>query len=216
MRTSFMTIAALVGASALTINAQTPQSKPQPTQQPPQQQQPRPTDPTRTTGDMTQRAGQANTPQMVTVTGCLKSEKDVPGRQPNAAERSGMGENYVLSGVKMATSSTTSGIGLAPMYQIEGIAAAELQKHLNHQVEITGTLTTGNAMGDRGASATGTTGSTGKPEGSTGKPMGSAGKPMDSTGKPMGSTGNQAGAHADLPELQATSLKMVAATCAAQ
>ena len=187
MRTRFMMMAALVGASALTIEAQTPQSRPQPPQ--------RPTEATRPTDD-TQRTGQ--TPQVITVTGCLKAQKDVPGREakgvagreakdvagrePNAANRTGVTEDYILTGVKMAQSSTTSGIGLAAMYQIEGIGEAELQKHLNHQVEITGSLSTGNAMGNRGASA---------------------------------APGSQASANADLPQLTATSVKMLAATCPA-
>lgn len=180
MRTSFLTIAAVVAASALTVGAQTPQP-----------QQPRTTG----TADTTQRAGQAGAAQAITVTGCLKAEKDVPGRRPNAAERAGVTDDYILTNVKMAQGSTTAGIGLAAMYEIEGIAEAELQKHLNHQVEVTGSLTTGNAMGNRGASA-GTTGATG------------------TTGTAR--SDNQAGANADLPELNATSLKMVAATCPAQ
>lgn len=171
MRTRFMMMAALVSASALTANAQTPQTRPQPPQ--------RPAETARPTDDA-QRTGQ--TPQVITVTGCLKAEKDVPGRRPNVAERAGVTEDYVLTSVKMAQSSATSGIGLAAMYEIEGIAEAELQKHLNHQVEITGSLSTGNAMGNRGASA---------------------------------APGSQASANADLPQLTATSVKMLAATCPA-
>jgi hypothetical protein len=168
-----MMMAALVGASALTINAQTPQSRPQQPQQRPEVARPT---------DDAQRTSQAATPQVITVTGCLKAEKDVPGRRPNVAERAGVTEDYILTSVKMAQSSATSGIGLAEMYEIEGIAEADLQKHLNHQVEITGSLSTGNAMGNRGASA---------------------------------APGSQASANADLPQLTATSVKMVAATCPA-
>jgi hypothetical protein len=199
-----MMMAALVGASALTINAQTPTAQSRP--EPQQQQQPR------TTGDTTQRAGQNANTQSVTVTGCLKAEKDVPGRRPNAAERAGVTDDYILTNVKMAQGSATSGIGLAAMYEIEGVAEAELQKHLNHQVEITGSLTTGNAMGNRGAAASGTTGATGTTgtAGTTGS-TGTAG----TTGAAR-SGGNQAGANADLPELRASSIKMVAATCTAQ
>jgi hypothetical protein len=168
-----MMMAALVGASALTINAQTPQSRPQQPQQRPDVARP---------ADDAQRTSQAGTPQVITVTGCLKAEKDVPGRRPNIAERAGVTEDYILTSVKMAQSSTTSGIGLAEMYEIEGLAEADLQKHLNHQVEITGSLATGNAMGNRGASA---------------------------------AAGSQASANADLPQLTATSVKMLAATCPA-
>ena len=33
-----------------------------------------------------------------------------------------------------------SGIGVSSKYEIEGIAEAELKKHLNHQVELTGQI----------------------------------------------------------------------------
>ena len=145
MRTHVIAIAALVATSALPISAQNPNPSERP-----QQQQPRPTE---RQGDTTQRAGAAANTQAVTVTGCLKAEKDVPGRSPNAAERAGITDDYILTNVKMAASSTTSGIGLAPMYEIEGITEAELQKHLNHQVEIVGSLSQGNAQGNRGAAA---------------------------------------------------------------
>ena len=128
-------MAALAMSGALTLSAQTPQRPPDPQ------------------GDTTQRAATAAKAQVVTVTGCLKAEKDVPGRRPNAAERAGVTDDYILTNVKMDPKSTTSGIGLASSYEIEGIAEAELQKHLNHQVQIVGTLTPGNAQGNRGAAA---------------------------------------------------------------
>jgi hypothetical protein len=154
MRTGFLTIAALVSAGALTINAQ----QTRPTPPPP-------------TGDTTQRTAAATAEQTLTITGCLKAEKDVPGRA-NAAEPAGAREDYVLTSVKMAPGSKVSGIGLVSSYQIEGIADAELQKHLNHQVEVTGRITQA---------------------------------PMNET-RPAD----------DVPGFQATSLKMVSATCPAQ
>lgn len=135
MRTRLLTMAALAMSGALTVNAQTPQRPPNPQ------------------GDTTQRAAEAAKAQVVTVTGCLKAEKDVPGRRPNATERAATAADYVLTNVKMAPGATTSAIGLASTYEIEGIADAELQKHLNHQVQIVGTLSPGNAQGNRGASA---------------------------------------------------------------
>lgn len=173
MRTRLLTVAALVSASALTINAQ--QTKPN------QQQPPR-------TGDTTQRTTAAAADQTVTVTGCLTAENKTAAGS-NAADRAGAMEKFVLSSVKMASGSATSGIGLAPRYQIEGLAAAELQKHLNHQVQITGTLTTGNAMGNRGRA------------------------PATNPGAEKRQGTPQSTAHADLPQLQATSLTMVSATC---
>lgn len=128
MRKGFFALAALVCASALSINAQ----QTRPTPQPPQP------------GDTTQRATAAAAEQTITITGCLKAEKDVPGRSPNAspnaAERAGATEDYLLTSVTMAASSKVSGLGVAPTYAIKGIGEAELQKHLNHQVEVTGRI----------------------------------------------------------------------------
>jgi hypothetical protein len=164
MRTRSFAIAALVTAGALTLNAQTPTPQapsPNPQTTRPADQQPRP-------GDTTQRAGAA-AGQTITISGCLKAEKDVPGLKPNVAERAGVTEDYILTAVKMSPASATSGIGLAMMYEIEGVGEDELKKHLNHQVELTGRIT----------DAKTTAGSD------------------------------------DVPDFQATSLKMVAATCAA-
>ena len=136
MRTRLLTMAALAMSGALTLNAQTPQRPPDPQ------------------GDTTQRAAEAAKAQVVTVTGCLKAEKDVPGRRQNAPESAAAAtEKFVLTNVKMAPGSTTSAIGLAPTYGIAGIADAELQQHLNHQVQIVGTLAPGDAHGNRGAAA---------------------------------------------------------------
>jgi hypothetical protein len=178
MRTRVFAIAALVGASALAANAQTPQ--------PPRPQQEKPT----ASGQMPQTGNQ--NAQTVTVTGCLKAEKDVPGRRPNVAERAGITEDYILTNVKMSPGSSTSAIGLASMLEVEGIAEGELQKHLNHQIEVTGRLTTGAMQGNRGTA----------PETNPG------GERREGT--------PQAAAHADLPEIQATGIKMIAATCPAQ
>ena len=137
MRTRLLTIGALAISGALTLNAQQPQRPPNPQ------------------SDTTQRAAEAAKAQVVTVTGCLKTEKDVPGRRPNAPETATAGatEKFVLTNVKMAAATTTSAIGLAPTYGIAGIADAELQKHLNHEVQIVGTLSPGDARGNRGAAA---------------------------------------------------------------
>ena len=37
----------------------------------------------------------------VTVEGCLVREKDVPGRQPNTAERAGVMEDFILTNAKI-------------------------------------------------------------------------------------------------------------------
>jgi hypothetical protein len=92
------------------------------------------------------QSGNAN--QAITITGCVKPETDVPGRKPNVVERAGVTEDYILTNVKMAPGSAVSGIGLSPMYEIEGIAGAELKKHINHQVELTGVIAADRRMDD--------------------------------------------------------------------
>jgi len=167
MRTRLLTIGALAMSGVLTLNAQQPQRPPDPQ------------------ADTTQRVAEAAKAQVVTVTGCLKAEKDVPGRRPEAPETAtaaGATEKFVLTNVKMAPATATSAIGLAPTYGIAGIADAELQKHLNHEVQIVGTLSPGDARGNRGAAA---------------------------------APGSAASANASLPKLQGTTLTMLAATCPA-
>ena len=120
----------MLSAASVTLGAQAPQSAPTP--QPPDNQQP-------TITQTPTRALPAN-PTM-TIAGCLQQEKDVPGLQPNVAERAGVTEDYILTNVKMSPSSSVSGIAVSTKYEIEGIAEAELKKHLNHQVELTGQIT---------------------------------------------------------------------------
>ena len=120
----------MLSAASVTLGAQAPQSVPTP--QPPDNRQP-------TITQTPTRALPAN-PTM-TIAGCLQQEKDVPGLQPNVAERAGVTEDYILTNVKMSPSSSVSGIAVSTKYEIEGIAEAELKKHLNHQVELTGQIT---------------------------------------------------------------------------
>jgi len=49
-------------------------------------------------------------------------------------------EDYILTNVKMSSTSKTQAIGLSSMYEIDGIPGAELKKHINHEVELTGTI----------------------------------------------------------------------------
>lgn len=135
MRTRLMTAALAAFATAATLNAQAPQAPATPQAPPPaERQQPQ------TATDVQQPRATA-TSQVITIAGCLKEEKDVAGLTPNVAERAGVTEDFVLTNAKMAASSTVSGIALASRYEVEGIAEAELKKHVNHQVEITGTIT---------------------------------------------------------------------------
>lgn len=132
-----LTITALMLASALTLNAQAPQTPTTP-QTPPQTPQTTPRTPP-PSADRQQPASAAG--QVLTITGCLKEEKDVPGLKPNVAERAGMGEDYILTNVKMSSSSKVSGIALASRYEVDGPSSDELKKHVNHQIEVTGTIT---------------------------------------------------------------------------
>lgn len=125
--TSAVIVAAGLAAGLATVSAQTPQPQ-TPTQpaQPPSAQRPMTTPPAGATA------------ATMTIVGCLRDEKDVPGLKPNAAERAGITEDYILTNVKAGASSASTGLALGNMYEIEGIAEAELKKHLGHQVEITG------------------------------------------------------------------------------
>lgn len=136
-RLTTMTVSAMTIAGALTLTAQSPQTPSSPQTQP-QTQAPMDRRPPATDAQRTPPASA----QTITIVGCLKPESDVPGLKPNVVERAGVTEDYILTDVKMAPSSPVSGLALADKYEVEGIAAAELKKHINHQVELTGTLTT--------------------------------------------------------------------------
>ena len=194
------TISVFVISGALALNAQTPnpqapQQQPRtqaPTQQPqteqPRAQQPQ-TDQQRAAG--TQARSNAGE-RILTLTGCLQAEKDVPGRRESVTERAGMGEDYILTNVKMSQGASTSGIGLGPMYQVKGgsLDESELKNHLGHQVELTGSIE--NYSDIRGGVA------------------GRSDSPTDS------SRATTAAGNSNLPNFEATSLKMIAATCQAQ
>lgn len=76
----------------------------------------------------------------VTVEGCLVREKDVPGREPNVAERAGVMEDYILTNVKWVKGSP----------------------HSMADAHTSGAHASGTSTGSTtGTSATGTTGATG-------------------------------------------------------
>ena len=132
---------------------------------------------------------------------------------------------FMLTNAKMAQGSSTSALGTATHFSLTGMSNADLSKHVNHQVEVTGRLS-GASMGDKGSAgghatgAAGSTGSTGSATGSTGA-TGTTGT-TGSTGSTAGTAGRSGGAmHSgsgmnDMPQLHATNLKMIAATCPAQ
>jgi hypothetical protein len=122
----------MLSAASAILGAQVPQSAPTP--QPPDNRQP-------TITQTPTRAQPAN-PTM-TISGCLlkEKEKDAAGVKPEVAAGTGVTEEFILTDVKMSPSSSVSGIAVSTRYKVEGITEAELQKHLNHQVELTGQMT---------------------------------------------------------------------------
>ena len=192
--TMFLSVSAF--AAAVSLSAQTPTTQ-RPTTQPQTDAQRQSTDTQRTGND-----------QAVTVTGCLKAESDLGGTTgrsgtgatsgstaggtPSGSSATGRtggttGNNYVLTNVKMGQGSSTSAMGLATMYQVKGVSDSEIQRHLNHHVEVTGRISNANAMGsgNRGTTGSGTT------------------------------AGGSMSGHNEMQEIQATSIKMVAQTCTA-
>jgi len=111
-----------LAASVLTVAAQTVQAVPHVPQ----------------TSARTQNASHAT--GVIKITGCLKLEKDVAGLRPSAVERAGIDEDYMLISVLPATDSKVSGIGIGPMYELEGIEESQLKTHVNQQVEVEGTV----------------------------------------------------------------------------
>ena len=102
-------------------------------------------------GQPTTRAATADQAKPVTVEGCLKREADVPGGQPNVAERTGIGEDYLLTSAKVVKGEPpevaaarpgdqpagTSG-ARATMFKIAGLDDERLKGHVGHRVQIEG------------------------------------------------------------------------------
>jgi hypothetical protein len=87
----------------------------------------------------------------VTVEGCVAAEDDVPGRQPNIAERAGLAEDFILTNAKVvkgsapaaATADASGGVvsnALRPMFEIGGLSRDQLKTHAGRRVRIEGTF----------------------------------------------------------------------------
>jgi hypothetical protein len=82
----------------------------------------------------------------VTVQGCLKQEKDVPGARPNVAERAGVGEDFILTQAKLtkgesATPQPGGGqTASGAMYKVSGLGVDSLRSLSNQHVEVQGHL----------------------------------------------------------------------------
>lgn len=132
----------------------------------------------------------------VTLVGCLYREADVPGRQPNIAERAGILEDYILADARPATPGAaspgtpgaTGTTGMQPrhtMYKVEQIPDERLRQLVGKRVEVTGRI-------DAEAGDT--------------KPAGTAGtEPREDR-----SIGPDA---IELPEFEATAIREVPGTC---
>jgi hypothetical protein len=98
----------------------------------------------------------------VTIEGCLVRERDVPGRQPNVAEKQGVMEDFILANAKMIKGEHASAAGAAgatgtagaageareaagtsgvnKMFEVRGLNDSELQQYLGQRVEIEGKI----------------------------------------------------------------------------
>ena len=80
-------------------------------------------------------------------------EADVPGRKPSVPERAGIGEDYIVTSVKMVKGTApraaaakpgdtpTGTSGATMMYRVEGISADTLKSNVNKRVQIDGAFT---------------------------------------------------------------------------
>ena len=120
MKTRFI-VAAIVAGSVAAAAAQDPPSRPD------------------------QKAGQAPT-QTVTVTGCLQAGSTA-GEAAQAQQTPGSSAQYILAQAKVTsdpsaptgTSGTTGSLTSADKFRLIA-EKPEMKEHLNHRVEITGTL----------------------------------------------------------------------------
>jgi hypothetical protein len=96
-----------------------------------------------------QSSPQVSVRPTTTLTGCLYREDQVPGRKPNAVERAGILEDYILAGVRVAGEQRPTGTAGAAstavpstgtMYKVEKIADEKLKALVGKRVEVTGQI----------------------------------------------------------------------------
>ena len=178
MKNHFTAMCGALALAGLTVTAQTPQPSPA------QPQTPQPT--------------------TITVTGCVTAADEsmsagraaeAPGREASGTSKSDAASKYMLTSVEHATDTAKAGargeVEHHTSYALttEG-STVDLSKHLNHKVELTGTLDQTTRRSPQAAS-TGTSGSTG---------TATVGRDASAMRMPA-------------PTLKVTSLKMVSATC---
>lgn len=136
----------------------------------------------------------------------------------SGAARANAGENFVLMNARITEDSSTSALGSVSSFQIKGLADAEMRKHVGHQIEVTGRLSaaTGASMTGSSSATRPTTGSAGTTTGSTGTTGTTASGTATGTAGQHGASDMKGQNMKDLPQIQATSIKMIAATCEAK
>ncbi len=215
MKKHFLAACSIVAMSGLGLAAQQPQPQPAPQtppteQTPPSQPAQRPPDPspsptsqppaTRSTSAASDMAKTATT-----VTGCLKTW-DSRTMAPATGAGSGAGSaastasaapsstgasaQYVLTNIERTGANARSGASSFLLKTSD--TGVSFSQHLNHKVEVTGTLS------------------------DAGRDMSSADKPMSdkpSTDRDASASGRVAAADMKLPTLDVTTLKMISPTC---
>jgi hypothetical protein len=207
MMKSILAVCSAVAISGVGLAAQQPQPTTPPTQQtPPSQPAQRPPDPS-TPSTPTAQPEMARS--SVTVTGCLKTW-DSRATAPAAGAGSGAGSaasgvaaspagpgasaQYVLSNVEGATGASRAA-GSSFLLKTSD-SSVSFSQHLNHKVQVTGTLS------DAGRSTSSTDRAADRP---------TSDKP--STDRDASASGRVSSDAMKLPTLNVTALKMVSPTC---
>lgn len=133
--------------------------------------------------------------QTATLFGCVYREQDVPGRQPNIAERAGVMEDYILADAQTTNAEAQPGAPAATgtsgtvgaMYKLEHAADEKLRALVGKRVEVTGRIDA--EAGDTKGRPAGTTGAAPQPDRSMGPDK------------------------IELPEFEVTSIREVPGTC---
>jgi hypothetical protein len=144
------TFAATVGLAAQGAQAPSSPAAPPPA---PTTQAPQSPSPTGTSGRDQTRAPGAQSSSSVTISGCIENAPPSAAAAPGATKE----EKFVLANAKPSSSSSPAAgavgtSGTASRYELDG-QSAELTKHLNHQVEITGTVQPASAGAAAGAAS---------------------------------------------------------------
>ena len=157
--------------------------------------EPQPAQPTATQPEPHAQMGQ-HEKKSVTLVGCLYREADIPGRQPNIAERAGVLEDYILAEAKPADAAgepgatgTSGAMEAGKMYKVEHLADDRLREFVGKRVEVTGKIDADDE--------------------DVNQPAGTSGTPAPDQDESLGPD------EIELPEFEAESIKEASGTCAA-